>query len=42
METAEERVERKKVIKKRLFYLFIALDILLAMFLVFEIIYAIR
>ena len=41
METAEEKLERKKIVKRRLFYLFLGLDILFALFLVFEVIYAI-
>ena len=41
METAEQKLERKKIIKRRLFYTFIGLDILFALFLIIEIIYAI-
>ncbi len=42
METVEEKAERKKVLKRRLFYLFICLDILFGAFLIFEVIYAIH
>ena len=42
METEEEKLERKKIVKRRLFYLFICLDILFGAFLIFEVIYAIH
>lgn len=38
METPEQKAERKIIIKNRMFYLLIGLDVLLAIFLVAEII----
>lgn len=42
METKEQKAERKKVLKVRMFYLLIIVDILLLGFLVFEIIYGLN
>ena len=41
METPEQKLERKRIKRVRLFYLMLGIDILLAIFLVVEIIIAI-
>ncbi len=42
METKEQKAERKKIIKIRMFYLLAIVDVLLLAFLVFEIIFALN